>query len=162
MKTLLICFIIIINIILQPVLHYIGIYNVMPNTSLILVVCFAINSKKNHGALLGCIIGILQDIIFGKIIGINALIYMVIGYIINAINRNIFKENLAIPFIFTSLATVLYYCIGLFFVYFLGYNLQFLSIFRNMLVVEVLYNSIFSLLVYIYVSKIFKTKRSRY
>ncbi|WP_278287103.1 rod shape-determining protein MreD [Clostridium aceticum] len=155
--------IIMINIVLQPaLLPYISIYNVIPNTSLILVVCFSINSKKNRGALIGGTIGILQDIIFGKMIGINALIYMLIGYFINLINKNIFKENLAIPFVFTSLATIFYYIVGLLLVYFLGYNLQFFSIFRNMFIVEIIYNSIFSLLVYFYVSKIFKTKKTRY
>ncbi|SNS35230.1 rod shape-determining protein MreD [Anaerovirgula multivorans] len=163
MKTLIIGIIIIVNFILQStVLKYTSIYNIIPNTSLILVVCFAINSDKKKGALIGFIIGILQDIIFGKILGLNALIYMLMGYLITLANKNIFKENYIIPFLFTVLGTVSYYIFGTFFIYFLGFNMDFFNIFKNMLIMEVLYNAIISIFVYKYVYKIYKPTRNRY
>lgn len=163
MKTLIIGIIIIVNFILQStVLQSISIYNIIPNTSLILVICFAINSDKKKGALIGLIIGILQDIIFGKLVGLNALVYMVIGYLITLTNKNIFKENYIIPFLFTAIGTAFYYLFGTFFIYFLGYDMDFFNIFKNMLIIEVIYNSIISLFIYKYVYKIYKPTRNRY
>ncbi|SDK58189.1 rod shape-determining protein MreD [Natronincola ferrireducens] len=160
MKVLTIGLIIVLNLFLQStVLQFIKIYNVIPNTALILVVCFAINIAKDKSALIGFIMGILQDILFGKVIGINALVYMLIGYFISLTNKNIFKENYIIPFLFTSLATMFYYGVSLFFIYFLGFNLQFLNIFKISLIIEILYNAIISLFVYAYVSKIFRPTR---
>lgn len=158
-----IALIIIVNFILQStLLQFTKVLNVVPNTSLILVVCFAINTSKNKSALIGFVIGILQDIIFGKFIGLNALIYMLAAYVIANINKNVFKENLAIPFIFTALTTILYYGIGFLFIYFLGYKIEFLNIFKNMLIIELVYNSILSFFIYIYVSRIFKLRKNRY
>lgn len=163
MKTLTISLIIIGNFILQStLLQFTKIYNVLPNTSLVLAICFAINSDKKKGSLIGFIIGILQDIVFGKMIGLNALIYMLISYIITLTNKNIFKENYIIPFLFTALGTVVYYIFSIFFMYFLGYSIDFFSIIRNMLSVEILYNAIISIVIYVYVYKIYKPKRNWY
>ncbi|SES74891.1 rod shape-determining protein MreD [Natronincola peptidivorans] len=163
MKILVIGLIIVINLILQPTLfQFIRINNVLPNTSLILVVCFAINNNKTKGTAIGFTIGILQDILFSKMIGINALIYMLIGYFISLTNRNIFKDNLIIPVVLTGLATGFYYIVGTFLVYFLGFHMEFFNIFKNMLFVEIVYNAIISIFIYIYVSKLYKSKRKRY
>lgn len=163
MKTIIITLIIIANFILQStVLQSIKILNVIPNISLILVVAFAINTDKNKSALIGFVIGILQDIIFGKFIGLNALIYMVAAYMISNINKNVFKENLAIPFIFTVITTIFYYAVGFLFIYFLGYKIEFLNLFKRMFVVELIYNSFLSFFVYTYISKIFKPRKNRY
>ncbi|MCC5911587.1 MAG: rod shape-determining protein MreD [Clostridiaceae bacterium] len=163
MKTSIIGLIIFINFILHSTLfQHIELKNVVPNTSLILVVCFAINSKKDKGAIIGFIIGLIQDVIFEKVIGLNALAYMLIGYIIGTTNRNIFKDNPIIPFVFTALATVFYYGISLLVIYLLGYSLEYFNILRFMLPFEIIYNSIISVFVYIYVSKIFKSIKNRY
>ena len=162
MKAIIISIIILVNFILQSTLfQFLRINNVIPNTSLILVICFAINSDKKRAALIGFIIGILQDIIFGKIIGLDALIYLLLGYLISLINKNIFKENFIIPFVFTAFGTVVYYIICTFFVYFSGFNMDFLGIFKNMLVTEVFYNAIVSIVIYKYVYKIYKPIRNR-
>lgn len=163
MKAIIISIIILVNFILQSTLfQFLRINNVIPNTSLILVICFAINSDKKRAALIGFIIGILQDIIFGKIIGLDALIYLLLGYLISLINKNIFKENFIFPFVFTAFGTVVYYIIGTFFVYFSGFNMDFFGIFKNMLITEVLYNAIVSIVIYNYVYKIYKPIRNRY
>ncbi|NLM04653.1 MAG: rod shape-determining protein MreD [Clostridiales bacterium] len=163
METIIIALIIIGNFILQSTLFpFLNILNVVPNTNLILIVCYAINRDKNKSTILGFTIGILQDIIFGKVIGLNALIYMLIAYIISSINKNIFKENALIAFIFTICSTLFYYLMGLMLIYPLGYNTTFANIFKNKLLVELIYNSILSFFIYNYISKKLKKSRDRY
>lgn len=139
-------------------------FNVLPNTGLILVVSFSIYCGKNKGAIIGFIVGILQDIIFGRIVGLNASVYMITGYLVGLINRKVFKENLLIPFTLTAVATVFCESIILLLLYLLGYRIELFNFLKKMLVIEVLYNSIFSVIVYIYVAKLFQTKymKNRY
>lgn len=161
-KGVIIGLIIVANLILQStLLQYFKIYNVLPNTALILVISFAMYSGKNKGAIIGLCVGILQDIIFGRVIGLNAFVYMLIGYFVGLINRKVFKDNLLIPVALTAVGTVLYETVNMLFLYFLKYRIELFNVFKKMLVVEVLYNSIFSILIYIYVSKLFQTKKKK-
>ncbi|MBM7613580.1 rod shape-determining protein MreD [Alkaliphilus hydrothermalis] len=154
--------VIIVNLILQStLLQYFKIYNVLPNTALILVISFSMYSGKNQGAIIGLSVGMLQDIIFGRIVGLNAFVYMLIGYFVGLINRKVFKDNLLIPVALTAVGTVLYETVNMLFLCFLKYRIELFNVFKKMLVVEVLYNSIFSILIYIYVSKLFQTKKKK-
>lgn len=150
--------IILFNLIFQSTLfQWIGIYGVVPNTALILVMSFSIYSGKNRGAIIGFSIGILQDVVFGRTIGLNALIFMIIGYLVGFMDQKIFKDSLLIPFTLTILTTILYETINLMLVFLLGYRIELLSIIKKMLLIEVIYNSVVSLIVYYYISKLFKS-----
>jgi len=147
----------IFNLILQStVFQWFKIYGVVPNTALILVVSFAIYSGKNKGAIIGFSVGMLHDVIFGRIIGSNALFFMIIGYLVGLMDQKIFKENLIIPFLLTALATVLYETLNLLLIFLFGYRVELFNVIKKMLVVEVIYNSILSPIIYFYVSKLFR------
>jgi rod shape-determining protein MreD len=117
---------------------------------------FAIYSGRNRGAVIGFLMGILQDIIFGRTIGLNALVFMVIGYLIGLMDQKISKDNLLIPFVLTMLATVFYETINLLLLFLLGCRIELLNIIKKMLITEVIYNSFVSLVIYYYISKLFK------
>ncbi len=158
MRSIIIGLIILFNLILQSTLfQWVEIYGVVPNTSLILVMSFAIYNGRNRGAVIGFFIGILQDIIFGYTIGLNALVFMVIGYLIGLMDQKISKDNLLIPFVLTVLATVFYETINLLLLFLLGYRIELLNIIKKMLIVEVIYNSFVSLVIYYYISRLFKS-----
>ncbi len=158
MGTIIIGLIILFNLILQSTLfQQIEIYGVAPNTALILVISFAIYSGRNKGAGIGFFVGILQDIIFGRTIGLNALVFMIIGYLIGLMDQKVFKDNLLIPFIFTALTTIIYEMINLLLIFLLGYRIELLNIIKKMLIIEVIYNSIISLIIHYYISKLFKS-----
>lgn len=157
-RSIIIGLIILFNLIFQSTLfQWVQIYGVVPNTSLILVMSFAIYNGRNKGAAIGSIVGILQDIIFGHTIGLNALVFMVIGYLIGLMDQKISKDNLLIPFVLTVLATVFYEAINLLLLFLLGYRIELLNIIKKMLIIEVIYNSVVSLGIYYYISKLFKS-----
>lgn len=158
MKSIIIGLIIIFNLILQSTLfQWIKIYGVVPNTALIIVISFAIYSGKSKGAIIGFCVGILQDIIFGRTIGLNTSVLMVTGYLTGLMDQKIFKDNLLIPFILTALSTFLYEMVNLLLIFLLGYRIELFNIIKKMLIVEVIYNSILSLFIHFYVSKLFKS-----
>lgn len=159
MRLIIIGLIIILNLILQStVFQWFEIYGVAPNTALILIISFSIYLGKNKGATLGFFVGLLQDIILGRIIGLNALVFMVIGYIVGLMDQKIFKENLLIPFILAAVGTLFYEIINLLLIFLLGYKIELFDIIKKMLFIEVLYNSILSPFIYFYVSKLLKSK----
>lgn len=158
MRSIIISLIILFNLILQSTLfQWFKIYGVVPNTSLILVISFAIYSGRNEGAIIGFFMGILQDIIFGRTIGLSALILMIVGYLVGLMDQKIFRDNLFVPFILTALTTVFYEIANLLLIFLLGYKIELLNIMKKMLITGVIYNSIVSLIVYYYVSKLFKS-----
>ena len=158
MRSIIIGLIILFNLIFQSTLfQWVQIYGVVPNTSLILVMSFAIHNGRSRGAAIGFLVGILQDIIFGHTIGLNALVFMVIGYLIGLMDQKISKDNLLIPFVLTALATVFYETINLLLLFLLGYRMELLNIIKKMLITEVIYNSVVSLVIYYYISRLFKS-----
>lgn len=157
-RPIIISLIVILNLILQStVFQWFKIYGVLPNTSLILVISFAIYSGKNKGAMIGFFVGILHDIVFGRTIGLNALVFMITGYLVGLMDQKIFKDNLIIPFTLTALATIFYETINLLLIFLLGYRIELFNVIKKMLIAEVIYNSILSLIIYFYVSKLFKS-----
>lgn len=162
MKAIIIGIIIIINLILQSTLfQYFQVFGVLPNTALILVISFSVYSGKNKGALIGFIIGLLQDIVFGKMIGLNAMIYMLVGFTVGYVNRKLYKDNPIVPVLLTASSTVAYETIHMIFIYLMRYRIELLTVFKNMLIIEVIYNSILSVFIYALISRLYKTKRSK-
>ncbi len=163
MRKLKVSIIIVINLILQStLLQFFNINNIIPNTSLILVICLAINGDRKKGPLIGFVIGSLQDILFGEIIGLNTLIYLLIGYLISIVNKSIFKENFVIPIVFTVCGTLMYYIMGTFFIYFFGFNTDLLTIYKDMLIIEIIYNVIIAIFIYKYIYKIYRPVKNKY
>jgi rod shape-determining protein MreD len=65
-----------------------------------------------HGAKLGFVFGLVEDVFIGKFIGLNALTKMLTGYLVGMGENKVFKENLLIPvfglFTATFLNNILY------------------------------------------------------
>ncbi len=156
MKYFIIAVTVILNFLFQStIFQYFGIMGVVPNTSLILIVSFALLAGKRTGALLGICIGLLQDIFFCDVIGVNTLIYFLIGYLVGLTDKKVFKENMMLPFAFTGLATVVYHITYYFFMYFLSVDVQFINLIKNVVFIEVVYNSLLSILIYKQILKLY-------
>ena len=156
MRYFIIVGIVILNFLFQStIFQYFSIMGVVPNTSLIIIVSFALLSGKRTGAILGLCIGLLQDIFFCDVIGVNTLIYFIIGYLIGLTNQKVFKENMFLPFAFTGFATVFYHIVYFFFMYFLSVDVQFVNIIKNIIIIEVFYNSALSVFVYKQILKMY-------
>ena len=106
---MLIILVIILNLIIQStILPYFSIMGVVPNTSLVLLVLISLAKGKVYGSVSGLIIGMLQDIMFSVTLGINSLIYFLIGYFIGFIEDTFARDNIINPIIFTASSTMFY------------------------------------------------------
>ncbi len=156
MKILIIGLLVIINLIFSSsIAPYISIMEIVPNTSILILVSVSLIERKINGGILGLFIGLLQDIIFGSTIGINALVYFIIGYILTNSNIRISRDNLTTPLLFSIGMIILYNLLYFIILYFTGVEVSIIHYVRKKLVVELIYSAILMIPIYKGISKIF-------
>ena len=137
------------NLILQSTLmQHFKIFDILPNTTVVLVVVFSILWGKYRGAIIGLIAGLVQDILFGGMIGTNALIYMLIGLIIGNLESSIFKENSFTPIFFSTLSTLAYHILFYSIMVLANNQIAFLLFLKKIVLIEIIYNAVFSVVIY--------------
>lgn len=147
---------VLLNFLLQSSFFpYASVFGVVPNTSIIIIICIALFKGKYYGAIFGLLIGLLQDVIFSPIIGINAFVYFFLGYFLGSIENNLISSNALIPLILSILGVIYYNFAYYIFTYFLSQEVPFLSFARRILATEIIYTGILSIPIYKVFSKIF-------
>lgn len=137
------------NFILQStIFQYFRIGGILPNTALLIVVTMSILYGRKKGVATGVLAGLLQDLFFGKAIGINVLIYASIGYIIGGVENKVFKDNYITPFLFIVTATIYYHSIYFVFMHFLRQSVSYISVLKSVVMVEIIYNLIIGIIFY--------------
>lgn len=144
------------------ILPGLSLFGYVPNISLIIVVVISLLKGKYYGSFLGLAIGLIQDIMFSFAIGVNGFIYFTLGFMIGTIEKNINNENIILPVIFSSLGTIYYNLMYFIFIFFLSRKMPNNGLVSMVFTLEILYNGIVSILIYILLSKIFVTPSLRF
>ena len=149
MRIFILSIILILNFVLQStIFEYIEIFGVIPNTTIIIIASFAILRYEIEGAIIGFFAGLLQDIFFGNVIGLNALLYMLIGYMCGKPFKDFYSENYLLPILLVSGGTFFYN----FSYYILNFlfrgRIAFLHYLRLTILPEIFYNIMLSLPIY--------------
>lgn len=90
------------------VLNTIAVLGVTPNIMLMMTVVYSFFFKKMDGLTIGVIFGILQDMLFGQIIGISALIYLILGMLLKLMRTVVFKDNRILLLVVVIFSTLFY------------------------------------------------------
>lgn len=77
----------------------------VPDLVLIFVTFFALINGAKKGTLYGFLCGLLEDLVVGRTIGMNALAKGVTAYILGKLQGNVFKENLLVGVLGVLVAT---------------------------------------------------------
>lgn len=148
--------VILVNTIFQStLLPYFSMFGRVPNTGLVLIVVVALLKGKYFGAFFGLTMGLVQDILFSSVIGVNAFIYFIIGYIIGSAKKSIDTENRFIHIVFTIATTIFYNSIYALFLFFLSRDLDSQVVLKNIFSLEILYNTLIIMVLYKPMTKIF-------
>lgn len=70
---------------------------IVPNLMIILTASLGFMRGERTGVIIGFFCGFLADIFFGNVLGLNAMIYMYIGYANGKFNRIFFPEDIKLP-----------------------------------------------------------------
>lgn len=156
MVILILSIVVLLNFVIQSsILPYLGIFGVVPNTGIVIIIIISLFKGRYYGGFLGLVIGLLQDIIFSPVIGINAFIYFFAGYLVGVIENKLTKDNIIIPFLFSIIGVIYYHFSYYVFMFFLSRNIPFLSFTKDILLIEIIYSSLFSIPIYKVFSKLF-------
>jgi len=99
--------IVLLNFIISTTwLQSIAILGVIPNTALIIVVCYALLRGDVEGAILGFGTGLVYDLMFGQVVGISAVLLMLTGFAAGKPFRDFFKDNYLAPLLLIAAATI--------------------------------------------------------
>jgi len=137
------------NLALQSTLFkYIEIIGIRPNTALLAVVSYAILRGDTEGAAFGFFAGLTQDFYFGQLIGMNALLYMTLGYACGKPFRDFFRETIFFPLILGFLCVFSYSLVYYFINFMLMGKLDFFYYLRRIILPETVYSVALALPVY--------------
>lgn len=107
MRHFVITILFLISLILQSTLFtHLKIAGVKPDLVLIFVVLYAFLNGPREGAVIGLTGGLVQDLLFGQYIGLNAVTKLFIGFVFGYLERKIYKENLLIPMLVVFSGTI--------------------------------------------------------
>lgn len=98
---------VIIALILQSTVLELVRFYVKPDLVLILVVFFALLQGTRQGFLLGLAVGLLEDLLIGRYLGLHSLTMALTAGTVGLLEDKVFKENLLVPVIVVFGATLL-------------------------------------------------------
>jgi rod shape-determining protein MreD len=152
-KRLILCFVYFLEIIICFVIqsstfHYVALAGIMPNLILILIVTTAYMRGRMEGMGIGFFSGLLMDLMFGSIIGLYALLYMVIGYTAGFTNKIYSNDDYTFPILFVGAGDFIYEFLYYVFEFLLRGRLDFLYYLRRLIIPELIYTVAVSVFLY--------------
>ncbi|HZJ83812.1 MAG TPA: rod shape-determining protein MreD [Clostridia bacterium] len=154
--------ILLVNLAAQSsVFPFIQILHVKPDSLLILVVSFALLAGNPTGALVGFFGGLIQDILFGNNIGLYALQYMVIGYMVGLLYRKLYVDRFFVPIMTIGISNIIKQAIMFVYNFFMQSGIPFNKVVLQIVLPETLYTLILAPLIFHYIYKLYRNKFMR-
>lgn len=138
-----------VTLVLQSTLFtFFKIMGVVPDVLMVLVIFLALFTGPFKGGISGFIAGLLEDIVRGEFIGLNAFIKMCIGALVGLIERRVYKENFLVPTLTVLVGTLLGGVLFLLLSHSFGLEIPLASGVRFIVLPMCLYNSIVGVFIY--------------
>ena len=153
MKKFIINIIIIITFVIIYILHsnlftWFKIAGVMPNLFVIFVLFIGLYANKYMGVTYGIIFGLLLDLFLSRNIGISAIMLGIVGIIGVVFDKNFSKENRITLIVMVILSTIVFETGEYLVSFFINkFDLEIIT-FIQILLLECLYNSILTIILY--------------
>ena len=121
---------------------------VAPNLLIILTSRFGFMRGKKEGMFIGFISGLIIDILFGKIFGFYALIYLVIGYLNGFFASIFYPEDIKLPMVLITSSELVYCFLIYVFRFLIQGKLRFGYYFVHVILPEIVYTLFVTIIVY--------------
>lgn len=124
--------------------------NIIPNLVIIIVCMFSLLRGRRQGLIFGFFAGLLIDLFNGyeNVIGINALLYMYVGFINGIFNDIIYLHNFHIPIVSVGLSDMAVSLMTYFITFLIRNKLDLIYYFKNIIIPEIIYTVFVTLLLY--------------
>lgn len=150
LKRFLIAFcILIISFVLQTtVFQWLSFGGIVPNILIIYTISFGMMKGSQKGLFIGFFSGLLCDIFFGSFIGLNAVIYMYIGYLAGLTHKVFIPDDVKLPIVLIVLGDLLYNFSFYVFMFLLRGRFDLSFYFKNIMLPELIYTIVIALFFY--------------
>lgn len=141
-----------------------SIFNSKANMSIALVVAIAMNFGSYVSGYCGIVLGFFEDILFSRVIGIRALIYYMIGFIVGYSEDSINKGDIRSGSIITIVATLFYWIMNTIIYMFLENSSvnALIKYLKGPIVIELILNVLLYLVCNYALKKVFKKRKFRF
>ena len=148
---------IIISFLLQTtVFQWFKLAGTVPNILLILTVSYGFLKGRKAGLFVGIACGLLIDFMYGDLLGISAIIYMVIGYANGYIGKIFNKEDRIVPIVLTGFSQFAYFILYYTFNFLLRGKVNIFFYFINIGLAEIVYTTLAAIVFYRLISYVHK------
>lgn len=143
-----------IILIQQAVVSKFNILGVGFDVVFVFVICFSLVRDEVECVVLALLCGIIRDSFFPSIFGINTVVYLVTAFTLSQMEKRIYKDAIIIPAISAFSLTIVKGLLYFAYFYIAAIKFNFIYYLVNVILLESIYNSIVSLIVYRVVKKI--------
>ncbi len=121
-----------------------------PNILMIVVCSYALLRGKKEGMYVGFAIGILVDLFFGyyDVVGINAFLYMIIGFMVGFFHEILYLEDILIPISVVGVCDFTYNFIYYIITFLLRNKLDLGYYIKSVIIPEVVYTVFLTIFIY--------------
>ncbi len=122
--------------------------DVVPNLLLVVTVTYAYLRGRTSGILIGFFCGMLLDMGYGSVIGLYALAFLTIGFLVGFCQKIYFRESLILPAVLLTVSDLLY---GIYYYiteFLVRAKLNFGFYFLHIILPEAIYTAIVGILVF--------------
>ena len=147
-KIVIVLMILVCFLLQSTVFQSLSIASISPNLLIILTSAYGFMKGKKEGMAVGFFCGLLDDLFFGRLLGMHALLYSYIGYANGYFNQIFYGEDIKLPLALIS-ASELVYGLGTYGIMFLMRSrFDFFYYFRRIILPELLYTILVTLFLY--------------
>ncbi|MDD4569368.1 MAG: rod shape-determining protein MreD [Tepidanaerobacteraceae bacterium] len=154
MRTVAYVFVIITLLLLQTtLLNFSQIYGVKPDLPLVFALCMAMIKGEKVGAVTGFFNGLLEDILFGRFLGLNTIVKCITTYVLGYGSRDIYKGPAVLTMALVFLGSILYNILFMLLAFFTNEISHPWYYFLPITIPSALLNMIISPLIYLAITK---------
>ena len=121
---------------------------IAPNLLLVVTVAFGYLHGRKSGLIIGFLCGILLDIFIGSFFGMNALIFMYIGYLNGFVRLFYFGDDVKFPMFLIAASDMLYGCAIFVTMFLMRRQMDFEFYLEHVIVPEAVYTVIVGIIIY--------------
>ena len=138
----------------STVFHKLTFASISPNLMIIVVSAFGFMRGKKTGMAVGFFSGLLVDLFWGSMLGFHMLIFTIIGYLNGAFERLFYDDDIKLPIILIGASEIIYSLIMYACMYMLQGDFLFGNYLYRIILPELVYTILVTLLFYQIILKI--------
>ena len=137
-------------------LNYITLFDIKPNLFLVYVVVLSFFcNKKTEGAIIGAVFGLVLDFIIGKVIGINMILSLLIGFTVTLFCERVIRKNsVFVTMLSVLVITIVYESVYYFFAFLFTGGMGYWKAIIAVILPEGIFNMIIAVFMYYILGKL--------